>query len=187
MPAAKFQILRKCPICGNEFIAKTIESYYCSSTCSKVAWKRRKAEEKKQQLLDEIVKTIPQDKEMITISEAFALFGVSQKTIYRLIRKGTLTAINSGVRKTHVSKKELMKIYPLRESPLEGKKKTPRKKYSLEPEDCYTIGEIAEKYHLNDSTVYLHIRKYSIPTRQIGNFVYVPKIEIDELYKGSKK
>lgn len=34
MPAAKFQILRKCPIYGNEFIAKTIESYYCSSTCS---------------------------------------------------------------------------------------------------------------------------------------------------------
>ena len=69
MPAAKFQILRKCSVCGNEFIAKTIESYYCSSACSKIAWKRRKAEEKKQQLLDEIVKTIPQDKEMITISE----------------------------------------------------------------------------------------------------------------------
>ena len=51
MPAAKFQILRKCSVCGNEFIAKTIESYYCSSACSKIAWKRRKAEEKKQQLL----------------------------------------------------------------------------------------------------------------------------------------
>ena len=25
MPAAKFQILRKCSVCGNEFIAKTIE------------------------------------------------------------------------------------------------------------------------------------------------------------------
>jgi predicted DNA-binding protein YlxM (UPF0122 family) len=60
----------------------------------------------------------------------------------------------------------------------------PKKKlYSLEPEDCYTIGEIAKKFRINDSTVYAHIRKYSIPTRQIGNFVYAPKSEIDKLYK----
>lgn len=77
-----------------------------------------------------------------------------------------------------------MKLYPLREMPLEGNKKTPRKKYSMEPEDCYTIGDISQKYKLDESTVYKHIRKYSIPTRQIGNFVYVPKSEIDELYKG---
>jgi len=57
------------------------------------------------------------------------------------------------------------------------------KTYRLEPEDCYTIGEIAKKYKVNDSTVYLHIRKYSIPIRQIGNYVYVPKSEIDQLYK----
>ena len=45
----------------------------------------------------------------------------------------------------------------------------------------------SKKFHLEDSTVYLHIRKYSIPTRQIGNFVYVPKKEIDNLYKGMKQ
>ena len=27
------------------------------------------------------------------------------------------------------------------------------------------------------------IRKYSIPTRQIGNYVYAPKADIDNLYK----
>lgn len=57
------------------------------------------------------------------------------------------------------------------------------KTYRLEPEDCYMIGEIAKKFGIHDSTVYLHIRKYSIPTRQIGNYVYVPKSEIDNLYK----
>jgi len=36
---------------------------------------------------------------------------------------------------------------------------------------------------MNDSTLYLQIRKFSIPTRQIGNFVYVPKKGIDNLYK----
>ena len=47
--------------------------------------------------------------------------------------------------------------------------------------------EISKKYKVNDSTVYAHIRKYSIPTRQIGNYVYVPKKEIDNLYKGAKQ
>ena len=83
-------------------------------------------------------------------------------------------------------KEELMKLYPLRKKTL-TKPKPIAKLYSLEPKDCYTIGEITEKFLVNESTVYLHIRKYSIPTRQIGNFVYVPKKEIDNLYKGAKQ
>ena len=54
---------------------------------------------------------------------------------------------------------------------------------SFEPKDCYTIGEIAKKFHINDSSVFKHMRRHSIPTRQIGNYVYVPKSEIDKLYK----
>nr|MCB6595746.1 DNA-binding protein [Bacteroides cellulosilyticus] len=33
---------------------------------------------------------------------------------------------------------------------------------------------------------YAHIRKYSIPTRQIGNYVYAHKESIDKLYKDIK-
>lgn len=86
---------------------------------------------------------------------------------------------------TLVSKTDLMKKYPLRPKATD-EPKTPAKVYRMEPEDCYTIGDISQKYKLDESTVYKHIRKYSIPTRQIGNFVYVPKCEIDELYKGIK-
>lgn len=186
MPVAKFEIKRKCQICGQEYIAKTIESWYCSKRCSNIAYKRRKDEEKRNQRLDEIVRNIPDNKDYIKVSEAYALFGISIDTLYRLIHKGAISHINLGVNQIRVNKEELLKLYPLRRKAL-TKSKPVAKLYSLEPEDCYTIGEIAEKYHLNDSTVYLHIRKYSIPTRQIGNFVYVPKKEIDELYKGAKK
>ena len=65
----------------------------------------------------------------------------------------------------------------------EEKAKPMPKLYNLEPENCYTVGEICKKYRINDSTVWSHVRKYSIPTRQIGNYVYVPKEEIDNLYK----
>ncbi len=42
-----------------------------------------------------------------------------------------------------------------------------------------TLDSISKKYRVDDSTVWAHIRKYSIPTRQIGNYVYAPKKEID--------
>lgn len=138
------------------------------------------------QKLDEVVTKIPKSKDYITVPEAYALFGISKETLYRLIRKGVIPSVNVGTRQTRVSKEELQKLYPLRKKAL-TKSKPVAKLYSLEPKDCYTIGEIAKKYHLDDSTVYLHIRKYSIPTRQIGNFVYAPKKEIDNLYKGAKQ
>ena len=53
-----------------------------------------------------------------------------------------------------------MKLYPPRKKAL-TKPKPVAKLYSLEPKDCYTIGEITEKFLVNESTVYLHIRKYS--------------------------
>lgn len=186
MPAAKFEIERKCQVCGETFLANTIESWYCSPRCSKIAWKRRKDEELRLQKLDEVVKKIPKSKEYITVHEAYALFGISKETLYRLIRKGTIPSVNAGKRQTLVCKEELIKLYPLRKKALVKSKPTP-KLYSLEPKDCYTIGEITDKFLVNESTVYLHIRKYSIPTRQIGNFVYVPKKEIDNLYKGVKR
>ena len=135
--------------------------------------------------MDEAVVNIPEDKEMITVSEAYLLFGISKKTIYRNILKGYITGVNAGKRMALVSRTDLMKKYPLRPKATD-EPKIPAKVFRMEPEDCYTIGEVSKKYHLDDSTVYLHIRKYSIPTRQIGNYVYVPKKEIDNLYKGMK-
>ena len=45
MASAKFQIERKCEICGKSFIAKTLTSRYCSKNCSQAAYKQRKKEE----------------------------------------------------------------------------------------------------------------------------------------------
>ena len=186
MPAAKFKIQRVCEVCGEHFFAKTLDSRYCSTRCSKIAWKRRKIEESKQQRLYEIAQKIPEAKTYITVPEAHALFGISCDTIHRLISKGLVGHINLGMRQTRVKKEDLLKRYPIRESPLQVKKKSLPKRYSMEPEDCYTISEICKKYCLDEYTVHHHIRKYSIPTRQIGNFVYVPKSEIDEIYKDLK-
>ena len=186
MGIAKFEIRRKCMVCGEPFMAKTIESWYCSPRCSKIAYKRRRDEEIRHSKLDVIVRKIPKSQEYVKVSEAYALFGISKDTLYRLIRKGKIPYVNAGKKMIRVSKTELMKMYPLRKHPLKKEKPEP-KLYSLEPKNCYTINEMCKKYHMNDSTAYMQIRKYSIPTRQIGNYVYVPKKEIDNLYKSEPK
>ncbi len=178
----KFEVHRTCEVCGQTFTTKSLTSKYCSQRCSKLASKRRKAEEEKRQRFAAVVSQIADDRDYISITEAVAIFCIGRDTLYRLIRAGSIPAINIGKRLTRISRSKLEEMFAWRDQLPE--KPAPKKKlYSLEPEDCYTIGEITEKYHVGETTVYTHIRKYSIPTRQIGRFVYVPKSEIDELYR----
>lgn len=169
-------------MCGATFLAKTLDSRFCSRVCSKKYYNRKVAEQKQLAKLNAIAEQVPEARDYISVHEAVALFGISRDTIYRLIRKGGIQSINVGERLTRISRSDMQKHFPLCDAPSENVKSIP-KTYDLEPENCYTVGEVAEKYGFNDSTVFLHIRKYSIPTRQIGNYVYVPKKEIDSLYK----
>lgn len=182
MPTAKYEIKRKCKCCGATFLAKSLDSYYCSRTCSDKGYKQQKAAKKQREKWDVVIGKIADSRDYISVAEAEALFGVCAKTIRRLIKSGKVSSINLGVRLTRISKAELMGLLPLREEPVDRNVALPRP-YNMELEDCYTIGEIAKKFGINDSTVYGHIRKYSIPIRQIGNFVYAPKSEIDRIYK----
>lgn len=182
MPSAKYEIKRKCEECGAMFLAKTLDSHYCCKKCSDTAYNKRRADEVKRQQMDKIIAMVPDGRDFISVAEAEAMFGVCKETIRRLIRSGQVQSVNLGKRLTRVSKSELTKRLPLREEPIDRSRALP-KSYKLEPEDCYTIGDIAEKFSIAESTVYAHIRKYSIPIRQIGRFVYAPKSEIDHLYK----
>lgn len=182
MPTAKYEIKRKCKCCGAIFLAKSLDSYYCSRACSDKGYKQRKALKQQRERWDKVIGEIPDLRDYISVAEAEAMFGVCAKTIRRLINSGKVSSINLGQRLTRVRKSELMGILPLREEPVDTSRALP-KPYNLEPEDCYTIGEIAEKFSIGETTVYAHIRKYSIPIRQIGRFVYAPKSEIDRLYK----
>ena len=183
MPNIGFEIKRKCSVCGKVFIAKTLESVYCSTKCGKLAYKRRKEIEAREKKLALIANMVPTIREYISVKEAVAIYGVERGTLYRLIKQGRIASINIGIRLTRIRRSDLDHLFMKRLKANEVKETPAPKLYSLEPEDCYTIGEICDKYHINDSSVWAHVRKYSIPSRQIGNYVYVPKEEIDNLYK----
>ena len=156
MPRGNYNIQRVCEECGKIFTPPTLTSKYCCSACSKRAYKKRQ---------------IAKEKE--AIRQALA------NVLYRMIRQGVIPSHNSGQRQTRLSRQymdEHFKKKPMRRN---SKKET----LSFEPKNCYTIGEIAKKFHINEGTVLTHIRRNSIPTRQVGSYVYVPKSEIDKLYK----
>lgn len=175
------KIQKQCAVCGQPFVPKTVDSVYCSKTCGNAAYREKKRQKRKEEEKQAVVAKIPDDRLYISVPEAIALFGVAKSTLYRLIRQKRIPAINLGARLVRIDRAVIEEMFPVRQTPLKKEKPT-TKLYSLEPQDCYTIGEIAKKFGISDSTVYKHIRKYSIPTRQIGNYVYAPKTEIDNLY-----
>ena len=185
MPVSKYKIQRKCKVCGTLFYAKTVSSWYCSRNCTCAAYRIKKRDEKNEQKRKEKASKIPDERPYISVAEAVALFGISRNSLYRLINNGTIPAINMGQRLTRISRAHLEASFPLIEEQPKELPVTPAS-YKFDESDCYTIGQITEIYGVSESTVYKAIRKQSIPSCQRGNYVYVPKVEIDKLFKSVK-
>ena len=149
-------------------------------------YKRKKDREAKEAKYEELAKEIPDIREYLSVQEAVAVYCVERDTLYREIRKGKIPSVNLGTKQLRLNRADLEQRYQRRKKVKKAAQKPIPKTYNLEPENCYTIGEISKKYRIHDTSVWTHIRKFSIPTRQIGNFVYVPKSEIDKLYKSIK-
>ena len=166
MPTIGFGIKRKCKVCGKVFVAKTLDSHYCSPKCSKVAWKRKKDAKDKNARLEAIARQIPDIREFISVKEAVAMFGVERNTLYRLIKSGRIPAVNIGTRLIRIKRSDMENLFLTRPESIAEKERPIPKLYSMEPEDCYTITQVCEKYHINDSSVWAHVRKYSIPANR---------------------
>lgn len=177
---------KQCLICGDRFLPKSVTSVYCSAKCSKKAYKQKILQVKKEAELKALADKIPKDRVFISVTEAGILFGVAKRTLYRLVSQGKIPSVNLGTRLVRIDRKVMEEIFgPVRSMP-QAETVLKKKLYSLEKEDCYSIGEIAERFQISEGSVYSHIRKYSIPTRQIGKHVYAPKSEIDKLYNGNE-
>jgi len=179
------RIKKQCLVCDEQFTPKRVTSVYCSEKCSKKGYKQKMLQLKKEEKLKALIDEISEDRLFISVPEATLLFGIAKTTLYRLVRQGKIPAVNFGTRLVRIERKVMEEMFPLSQTQPEAKTQSKKKLYSLEKEDCYSIGEIAKRFQISESTVYKHIRKYSIPTRQMGKYVYAPKIEIDNLYNGN--
>ncbi|MDV2444483.1 DNA-binding protein [Elizabethkingia anophelis] len=188
MGFSKLKIPKICEFCEKPFEAKTITTRFCCKACADKSGKKQKllqkAIEQKQSILENSKNKIVeiQTRPYISITEATILFGISKDTLRRLIKNGIIPAHNFGQRLTRISKEHLEKMFTTIKMPIEKEKKLEKLDYTVE--ECYTLSEVSSKFGANPSTVSSIIRKFSIPKRQVGNFVYVPKEQIDKVFAG---
>mgnify|MGYP000897334527 CR=1 FL=1 len=120
-------------------------------------------------------------RELISVSEAVVLFGISKSSIHRLIKQNIIRSVNLGKRLTRINKTELEKLLsPIIINENDKQQKELPKKYKKE--DCYTLSQVSEKFSANPSTVNSIIERFNISKEKIGKFVYVPKVEIDKIF-----
>ena len=180
MGKSKLQIPMVCKYCGNTFLAKTVKTGYCSHHCASSASNDRKKLERRQKVLDRIKAA---GTEYITITEALKIFTTSRNTIRRLVISKKIGHFRISPKRWFVCVKDLEALFPLKIKPIVVETPKASQVFDMNPKNCYTIGEITKRFGTTESSVYKHIRQFSIPIRQIGNYVYVPKKEIDKMYK----
>ena len=178
MGKSMLQIPKVCKYCGNTFLAKTVKTGYCSHQCAWSANNEKKKRERQQKTLDKIKS---EGVKYITITEALRIFNTSRNTLHRLIHFQKIRNKRISPKRLFVCVQDIESLFPVRPEPHVSPKKETLV-FDMTPEKCYTIGEITRRFKVTESSVYKHIRQYSIPIRQVGNYVYAPKVEIDKLY-----
>ena len=120
-----------------------------------------------------------QTRPYISVAEASVFFGISKDTVRRLCKSGGIMSYNFGQRLTRVSRQDLEKLFEGTEISENAEENSPQ--YYFEVGNCYTITEASQKFHADPSTIYKAIKRYNIPTKKVGSFVYVPKTLMDNI------
>lgn len=182
MPVTNVLLPKICEYCCKPFMAKTITTRFCSKECNNKCLKeKKKREEKEKKMLSilearkEVIADI-QTRPYVSVAEASKLFGISKDTIRRMVRKGAIPGMNLGLRLTRVDREQIERMFTSVVVPEEVEVVK-----IYEPDECYTIGECLKKYNLPECRLESIINGFKIPKRQIGNYVYIPKIEIDKI------
>ena len=111
--SSNIKVQRICQYCNNEFTALTTVTKYCSDNCAKRAYKDRVRAEKIESSKKETTKILTQPieilkaKEFLNVRETAILLGCSVRTVYRLIDKRIIKAVNLGERITRIKRSDL--------------------------------------------------------------------------------
>jgi excisionase family DNA binding protein len=117
--SSNIKLIRKCQYCGKQFIAKTTVTKNCSDNCAKRAYKQKLKERKIYASEIEVAsnfyvkKNSLHEKPYLSVGEASTLFGVSEKTIRRMINSKIIPILRLNRRVVIISEefKEFLKIF----------------------------------------------------------------------------
>jgi len=109
--STNIRINKICDFCGNEFVAKTLVTRYCSHECNRTHYKKIAKEKKLNQYFEKTEKAKAEplaldsikEKDFLSIQETATYLGVSKRTIERIIANGSLHVFRAN-RRVLVSK-----------------------------------------------------------------------------------
>lgn len=181
--STNIEIARICEFCKNEFTAKTTKTRYCSHSCNSRGYKvlaklaklsasNGETERARKPDLDNA-----KQQEFLSINQAALLFGISRRTIYRIITRGELDIAKFGAR-TIVRRCDMdsffalpvVDVLPVRQQKFPGS------------EYCYTISQVQQKFGISPAALYHLINRHGINKYSIGKFTYVPKQDINAIF-----
>lgn len=115
--SSNIRVQRICQLCGNEFIARTTYTRYCSDTCAKKAHKDRNRENKIKRSNEDTLKSKAkpildiQARQILTVKEAAILLKVSPRSLYKSIEKGIIPASNLAQRLTRIKRADIDHLF----------------------------------------------------------------------------
>lgn len=114
--SSNIRIEKTCLFCGELFIAKTTVTKHCSDDCAKRAYKKKKRQEKIQEVDSNIALPLSEDnihsKAFLSIKETCRLLGASRWTIYRMIARKELKSAKIGTR-TIINKDDIDNLFAI--------------------------------------------------------------------------
>jgi excisionase family DNA binding protein len=154
------KITRVCEFCNNEVTARTTKTRYYYLTCNSKGYKSlaRQSKITQSNKQTEIAKNpeieLVKTKDFLSVSEVSLLFGISRRTIYRIISRGELDVTKFGTRKV-IRGCEIDTFFsiPLDQSILRLTQELPGL------ENCYTITQI--QFAISSGTLYMLIQRQS--------------------------
>ena len=159
--SSNIEIKKKCKWCGQIFIARKTTTNYCSHRCNNAAYKERIRQERiatyQKEFSIKTEKPSIEDKEFYTPPEAAKLLRISRASIYRYMADNIIKVVQFKG-KTLVRRKDIELLF---ENAAEYKKRVPIEKAPIT--DFYTTAEVKEKYHVNESWIFVIAKKNNIP------------------------
>jgi excisionase family DNA binding protein len=192
------KVRKICEHCGLEFIAQTTVTRYCSKTCNSRAYKvnvrelRVKLTEATQEIPSQSTSKPKEDPtsyfelktlDYLTVMEAAILLKCDKRTVYRMVKNGSIPAANLSIRKIRLLKKDIDTLFEIK---LQIEQNPPEDLEMLDwtpLKDCYTIGQIQKEFNISETSLKNLIQRHNIPKFQKGKFVYVPRVKIDHILK----
>ena len=164
MATSKMKIKKVCEWCGTTFYAQKLTTRFCSHRCNNLAYKEavrqkriQEAETKVQTVISEQPISDFKDKEYLSFKEAATLLGLSKQAVYKMVYAGKLQAFRISNRLSFIRKGDIDRMLEAR--PYEQR----QPKDTIPITDFYTTAEVKEKYHVNESWIFLVAKKNNIP------------------------